>query len=83
MATHSSILAWRIPWPEEPGGLQSMRSQRQDMTEHLTLSLTCICLQFIYIQVYNLSFDSNYDPTREAGWILILFEDKTGSELLP
>ena len=24
MATHSSILAWRIPWPEEPGGLQSM-----------------------------------------------------------
>ena len=32
MAAHSSILAWRIPWPEEPGGLQSMGSQsvRQD-----------------------------------------------------
>ena len=28
MATHSSILAWRIPWPEKPGGLQSMGSQR-------------------------------------------------------
>ena len=28
MAGHSSILAWRIPWTEEPGGLQSMRSQR-------------------------------------------------------
>ena len=28
MATHSSILAWRIPWTEEPGGLQSIRSQR-------------------------------------------------------
>ena len=28
MATHSSILAWRIPWTEEPGGLQSMQSQR-------------------------------------------------------
>ena len=28
IATHSSILAWRIPWTEEPGGLQSMRSQR-------------------------------------------------------
>ena len=27
MATHSSILAWRIPWTEEPGGLQSMESQ--------------------------------------------------------
>ena len=28
MATHSSIFAWRIPWTEEPGGLQSMGSQR-------------------------------------------------------
>ena len=28
MATHSRILAWRIPWTEEPGGLQSMGSQR-------------------------------------------------------
>ena len=29
MATHSSILAWRIPWTEEPGGLQSMGLQSQ------------------------------------------------------
>ena len=28
MATHSSTLAWRTPWTEEPGGLQSMGSQR-------------------------------------------------------
>ena len=28
MATHSSILAWRIPWTDEPGGLQSMGSER-------------------------------------------------------
>ena len=28
MATHSSILVWRIPWTEEPGGLQSMGSHR-------------------------------------------------------
>ena len=28
MVTHSSILAWEIPWTEEPGGLQSMGSQR-------------------------------------------------------
>ena len=28
VATHSSILAWEIPWTEEPGGLQSMGSQR-------------------------------------------------------
>ena len=28
MATHSNILTWRIPWTEEPGGIQSMGSQR-------------------------------------------------------
>ena len=33
MATHSSILAWRSPWTEEPGGLSSMESQEEDMTE--------------------------------------------------
>ena len=35
MATHSSILAWRIPWTEEPGGQQSMGSQ-SDTTEQLS-----------------------------------------------
>ena len=37
MATHSSILAWEIPWTEEPGGLQSIRLQRagrDQATEH-------------------------------------------------
>ena len=33
MATHSSILAWRIPWKEEPGSLLSMGSEESDMTE--------------------------------------------------
>ena len=33
MATHSSIPAWRLPWTEEPGGLQSMGLQESDMTE--------------------------------------------------
>ena len=37
MATHSCILAWRIPETEEPGGLQSMGLQRSDTTEQLTL----------------------------------------------
>ena len=35
MSTHSSILAWRIPWTEEPGGLWSRGSQESDMTERL------------------------------------------------
>ena len=33
MATHSSILAWRIPWTEEPGRLQSMRSKRTRLSD--------------------------------------------------
>ena len=41
MATHSSTLAWRIPWKEEPGGLQTMESQRvgHDWATSLTHSL--------------------------------------------
>ena len=38
MATHFSILAWRIPWTEKTGRPQSMGSQESDMTELLTLS---------------------------------------------
>ena len=38
MVTHSNILAWRIPWTEEPGGLQSMVRKELDTTEQLTLS---------------------------------------------
>ena len=35
MATHSSILGWKIPWSEEPGVLQSMGFKESDMTEEL------------------------------------------------
>ena len=35
MATHSSILAWKVPWTEETGGLQVVGSQESDMTEQL------------------------------------------------
>ena len=37
MATHSSILAWQIPWMEGPGRLQSMGRKESDMTERLHL----------------------------------------------
>ena len=36
MATHSGILAWRIPWTEEPGGLQSRGHKELDTSEQLT-----------------------------------------------
>ena len=39
-ATHSSIIAWRIPWTEEPGGLQSRGCKESDRTEQLTHSNT-------------------------------------------
>ena len=39
MATHSSTLAWRIPWREEPGRLQSMGLQRVNTTEQLHFTI--------------------------------------------
>ena len=39
MVTHSSILAWRIPWTEEPGELHSSWGCKESVTERLTLSL--------------------------------------------
>ena len=43
MATHSSILAWEIPWTEEPGGLKSMGSQRdgQDLVTECACTHQC------------------------------------------
>ena len=42
MAIHSSIVAWRISWTEEPGRLQSMGSQESDMTEQLNTHILII-----------------------------------------
>ena len=39
LATHSSIIAWRIPWTEEPGGLQSKGRKESDITERFSLLL--------------------------------------------
>ena len=49
MLTHSSVLAWKIPWTDEPGSLQSMGSQRVGH-ESKQLSLhTCIFYLFLYL----------------------------------
>ena len=55
MATHSSILAWRISWTEEPGRLQFMSCEESDIIEWLTLSLSYIFNFLFYIGVYPLS----------------------------
>ena len=49
MATHSSILAWRIPWMEEPGGLQSTESQRVDTTERIYFTFFTVQLSHPYM----------------------------------
>ena len=41
MTTNSSILAWKIPWPAEPGGLQSMQSQRVGHNLSMHIRRTC------------------------------------------
>ena len=46
MAAYSSILAWRIPWLEEPGRLQSMGSQESDTTE----ATSHTCTRIVYKQ---------------------------------
>ena len=47
MAAHSSILAWEIPWTEEPGGLQSRGHEESDTTERLSIQLHFRHLPFI------------------------------------
>ena len=49
MAAHSSILAWRIPWTEEPGGLQSRGCKESDTTERLSTQPSCREIQHILV----------------------------------
>ena len=54
MATDSSILVWRIPWTEEPGGLQSMGCKESDTTEQLnsfTFNSTSVNLKTVHVYV--------------------------------
>ena len=52
MAAYSSVLAWRIPWTEEPGGLQSMGSQRaghERVAEHTQINTVFVRCNGTYI----------------------------------
>ena len=66
MATHSSILAWRIPWTEEPGGLQSMGLQR---VRHPSSTNT---FTFTFYSLH-------HHVHRSAAWLLGLSKQKAGS----
>ena len=60
MATYSSILAWRIPWTEEPGRLQSMGSQLHIERLRLIFNATILPLQF------TVKFEGNLIFTRRV-----------------
>ena len=47
MVTYSSILAWRIPWREEPGRLQSMGSQRVSLGHHQKKADSPVCIDYM------------------------------------
>ena len=75
MATHSSILAWRIPWTEEPGGLQKNDNIQKKYTHvcyYLDISndLACIALSEKYLR--NAPFFLPL-PTPCLEWLLLLF----------
>ena len=75
IATHSSILAWRIPWTEEPGGLQSMQSQRVRnnwATKHSTVLVNVVnnfignfCISFFSSVSFPTSFLSSRSFPRD------------------
>ena len=53
MATHSSVLAWRIPWTEEPGGLQAVHGIAElDMTEVTEHALNCYFSYCINVKLF-------------------------------
>ena len=63
ITTHASILAWRILWKEEPGGLQCMGHKERDMTERLST----------HTIFWHLRIPSNYNLKNEDVWIFESF----------
>ena len=60
MATHSSILVWKIPWTEKPGGLQSMELQKKSDSTAQALDKEYFLVEFQYIvidsdEIYSIS----------------------------
>ena len=53
MATHSSILAWKIPWTEEPGRLQSMGSQRVRRLSDFAFTFFCMIIIGLSLMCFN------------------------------
>ena len=70
MAAHSSILAWRIPWTEEPGGLQSMGSQRVGHDWVTKTTDNGVCVECISCSVLSDSSRPHVPPSSSVRTIL-------------
>ena len=72
MAIHSSILAWRITWTEEPDGPQSWGCKKSDTTEQLTLLLLLLYFRPSHLSIYFVSkvMSLLFNMLRKACWIL-------------
>ena len=51
MATHSSILAWEIPWTQEPGRLQSMWLKESEMAEHTHIPCIYVIVKTVLLKI--------------------------------
>ena len=70
MAAHSSILAWRIPWMEEPGGLQSMGSQRVRHDWATSLSFTFTLARSVPLLSHSIVFLYFFALISEEGFLI-------------
>ena len=62
MATHSSILAWKIPWTEEPGGYSPWGRKESDTTERLHFHFHC-CIIFHCVKIPQLALPKDHEDT--------------------
>ena len=91
MATHSSILAWKIPWTEEPGGLRPMGSQRADTPEATEQACSHGAFVELYLGVqgcvscYTLGFtrsDFRKKPQGKSMWMQAVTHEPVSTEHL-
>ena len=82
MATHSSTLAWKIPWTEEPGGLQSMESWR--VGHDWVTSLSLFTFHFHALEKEMATHSSvlawRIPGTGESGWLLSMGSHRVGHD---
>ena len=83
IATYSSILTWEIPWTEEPGGLQSVGSQKSwlDITDQLKKNInthTCVCACVMCLCLF-IIFQKRNNGTIKPKLVKLLFMEKERS----